>query len=669
MSKRIIVNKNNNKIINRKYTTQNSNLLTKDEKLNFKNNISREITNKLPIQLKIKNSKDITINKQYLVMEKVFKNLHLNTLEEFKSFNMKQILQNGGRSLGKLYNNNLTEILLSLYPNYPWKFSIQNLKIKPRENFKSIENQRNVMHKLFIKFNLNSLGDWKFNRKIFESNVKSLLAKRYKGNFKTLLSTIYPYYPWDFLDKNNNNIKNKENKSIEYQRKYMEKLFKKYKLKSIEEWISFPKKKIGLFSSFKNYKEKIQLLLIKIYPNYPWEFEKFSDGIKSLKLIENQRKLIDKLFIKLNLKSVGDWLHISRESINQSGGNRLLYFIYKGDIQKMLKLIYPNYPWEFEWFKIIPIRYFKLIENQQKFMDDLFIKFNLNSLDDWLNISRLKIVQNGGSCLIRNIYNNDLEKLLISIYPNYDWKFEKIKIFHRDYFYNDIENQKKIFEKIFFKFKLTKFEDWYKISKKKILLNGGRGVLKKYNFNKQLTLCTLYPNYPWCFSIHLLRDKFKELIEKFYITQKKIWYRLPLELNGKFNLPRTLKLFYPHENWKKSNFQIRKKKTIQRLLFSFIQKIYPSLLIFEDYFHPKLIQAKNNYELDIFIPSLQLALEYQGEQHYDDIPGAFAGIDLFQSRDEAKEKLAKELNIKIIYIPYWWDQSLSSLQSSLQSSP
>ena len=31
--------------------------------------------------------------------------------------------------------------------------------------------------------------------------------------------------------------------------------------------------------------------------------------------------------------------------------------------------------------------------------------------------------------------------------------------------------------------------------------------------------------------------------------------------------------------WKISNFNIRKKKTTQRLLFSFTQKIYPSLIV------------------------------------------------------------------------------------------
>ena len=65
---------------------------------------------------------------------------------------------------------------------------------------------------------------------------------------------------------------------------------------------------------------------------------------------------------------------------------------------------------------------------------------------------------------------------------------------------------------------------------------------------------------------------------------------------------------------------------------------------------------------------LQLALEYQGEQHYDDMPAAFGTVELLQSRDEEKEKLAKKLAIKIIYIPYWWDQSLTSLLSSIQSS-
>jgi hypothetical protein len=227
-------------------------------------------------------------------------------------------------------------------------------------------------------------------------------------------------------------------------------------------------------------------------------------------------------------------------------------------------------------------------------------------------------------------YNRNSITLLQSIYPNYAWNFSQLKI----------QNQ------------LTRGE------MKRDLMNDAFYLLELHNYLKSLL---------------------KNCMKKYHITQKKDWYRVPLEfekneryyfLLKKMNLflYDALKLSYPNEKWRKSNFLIRTKKTSQRLLFSQTQKIYPSLLIIEDYHHPKLILQSSVLELDLFIPSLELALEYQGEHHYDDIPSGFAGIDLFQVRDKEKESLTEKLSIKLICIPYWWDQSLSSLQSSLQSS-
>ena len=624
----------------------------------LKSHLEKEtISSKRPVKYKERNYFE-SITKQRTFMEQLYRKFHLTQLDDWLFISREKISQNGGqRLLIKHYKKDIKLLLSTVYPNYPWDFNFLKFKIK----FHSIEDQRKRMEQIFDKLKLKSLEEFIYisQQNIIQKGGQSLI-KHYNNEMEVLLSTIFPNFPWQFEIKNRNYFK-----SIENQQNFMYKLFIKFKLKTIDEWNNISRSKVirnGGSSLIVKYNHNMKDLLSSIYPNFPWNFTSLKFRMK-FHSIEDQRKRMDQIFDKLQLKSPDDWVNISREIIVQKGGGKLLYDIFNGDFIKLLTTIYPNFPFDFPIQMKISKNEFNSIEEQQNFIEYLFYHLKLKSFDDWIKISPKKLKRNGGEKLIKRDYNNDMKTLLSSLYPNYPWCFIRSK-------YHSIEEQRKRMDQIFIKLKLKSFDDWINVKKRKI--DQKRRILIFYNNNLHQLLRAVYPNFPWCFPkvdfrIKLL-PKVKELIDKYHITQKKDWYRLPSDSNAKFDLVNTLKLFYPSEKWKKSNFISRTKKITQRLLFSFTRMIYPSLLIFENYFHPKLMNKTINFELDIFIPALQIAMEYQGQQHYDDLPAAFgAGIELVQSRDRVKERMAKKLTVKIIYIPYWWDLSLSSFQSSLQS--
>ncbi|MDX5710309.1 hypothetical protein SIK47_04130, partial [Clostridioides difficile] len=62
----------------------------------------------------------------------------------------------------------------------------------------------------------------------------------------------------------------------------------------------------------------------------------------------------------------------------------------------------------------------------------------------------------------------------------------------------------------------------------------------------------------------------------------------------------------------------------------------------------------NGQTLDVFVPSINLAFEYQGQQHSKSIDffGGNEALEKNKLRDKKKKKLCDENNVKIIYWNY-----------------
>jgi hypothetical protein len=72
--------------------------------------------------------------------------------------------------------------------------------------------------------------------------------------------------------------------------------------------------------------------------------------------------------------------------------------------------------------------------------------------------------------------------------------------------------------------------------------------------------------------------------------------------------------------------------------------------------------------IDIYIPALSVAIEYQGEQHFRPVAlfGGEAGLREAQLRDKRKRQLCKENGVELVYFKHTEDLSVERVEKKLQ---
>ena len=71
---------------------------------------------------------------------------------------------------------------------------------------------------------------------------------------------------------------------------------------------------------------------------------------------------------------------------------------------------------------------------------------------------------------------------------------------------------------------------------------------------------------------------------------------------------------------------------------------------------------------DVYICGLKIAIEYQGEQHFNPVE-YFGGEENFQKqreRDRIKAKRSKENGIKLIYVNYWENITANLIRKKIE---
>lgn len=137
------------------------------------------------------------------------------------------------------------------------------------------------------------------------------------------------------------------------------------------------------------------------------------------------------------------------------------------------------------------------------------------------------------------------------------------------------------------------------------------------------------------------------------------WIRAELIRQGYFQWPNGVEATARRALWNESENKIRAIVGIPLIGEQFISetllfKTVAYLLNDHEVIHHYRSDWLGRQELDIFVPSLKLAIEYQGEQHFKPVD-AWGGKDALKEgrrRDAEKRRKCERAGVKLIYFDY-----------------
>jgi hypothetical protein len=107
----------------------------------------------------------------------------------------------------------------------------------------------------------------------------------------------------------------------------------------------------------------------------------------------------------------------------------------------------------------------------------------------------------------------------------------------------------------------------------------------------------------------------------------------------------------------------------QQCLYEVVQRLYPTHKVFLNHRPFGFVFANGRpMQFDVFVPSLNLALEYQGQQHFEPIE-VFGGERKFKRRvecDGEKRELCKKRGIRLVEIDYRWDGNAAGIETKIR---
>jgi len=192
------------------------------------------------------------------------------------------------------------------------------------------------------------------------------------------------------------------------------------------------------------------------------------------------------------------------EEVKNRGGRGFLE-IFGDSLQVALSVVYPEVEWKPWLFASVPNGFWSHESHRKACLEWIGKELNINSLSDWYAIELNDVLKEKQCTLcgmLSLFYKGSLQRALIHLYPEYDWKpwlFSHTK--HR--FWQELENRQAFIIWLSKEFQIVKNDQWYSMKFSNLTeKKGTHSFLQFYggSIKRALSeLCLEHQWKPWMF--------------------------------------------------------------------------------------------------------------------------------------------------------------------------
>jgi len=315
------------------------------------------------------------------------------------------------------------------------------------------------------------------------------------------------------------------------------------------------------------------------------------------------RLYLDFLTTFLHYTIPEDWYQVRGSDIfsHEEYGRSFLRNSYNSSPSELVRTQFVELKWIPWCFSSVPRGFWKEERRHLEYLEWLKDRLNIERVEDWYGVTFKDIKREMGEGLLRIYYHNSPAKLIMKHVKNVDWEVWR---FGDGAFWGDDRVQSKYFVYLGKELGCNIMEDWQALSNAQLAANMPR------NLRDMFSSCRAFV------------EKFSGLAASKKVSQKKV-------------------------------------KRILRMGFD-------GVTIHEDYAYQKVYHVEKEQErteLDLFLPSLALAFEYQGEQHFvaqHIFPQSLPHV--VEMRDFIKVLECLKGGITLLCLDFWEDHYVSMLR-------